>query len=455
MIKNRKKISILIASIIFGIININTSLAVTGTITTETIRIRESATTESKVLDIASLNEKVEILGEENGWYKVNYKGTTGYIYKQYLKSDENNSSSQSTTGGEYTVEPPSSDINSQTTVEPPSSDTNTQTKTEEQTNTQNNTEEPTNEETNTQENKEEKIGTTVNKQTNLYLTPNFSSIKISQIEEGTNIEIINTIGKWSKIKTNKEEGWIPTTVLMAETTNTSEEQQPEEQQKPEETEQTTTQPEKTENRINKTGYISSNASANLRSEPSTSAESLGKLARHTVITVVSEENDWYKVNYEGKEGYISKTLVTIGEVPEETSSRSSELPRTQAISSNQNIVSIAQNYLGNKYVSGGTTPETGFDCSGFTQYVYGQCGITLSRTASSQANNGVPVEKTDLQPGDLLLFSYYGENSIGHVGIYTGNGQFIHSANPKRGVVYDTIESGYYAQNYIGARRF
>ena len=224
-----------------------------------------------------------------------------------------------------------------------------------------------------------------------------------------------------------------------------------------EQPEATTTPAPATEN-LNKSAYISSNASAHLRSGPSTTSESLGKLPKNTKITIISEENGWYKVSYNGKEGYISSALVTEGEPPATTStssasSRGQEEPRTVATVNSDNVVQVAQGYLGNKYVSGGRTPA-GFDCSGFTQYVYAQCGKSISRTSYTQANEGTAVSKSDLQPGDLLLFHYNGSSSIGHVGIYVGNGQFIHAANAKRGVVYDTINSGYYATNYAGARR-
>ena len=118
-------------------------------------------------------------------------------------------------------------------------------------------------------------------------------------------------------------------------------------------------------------------------------------------------------------------------------------------------VVQVAQQYLGSRYVMGGSSPSSGFDCSGFTSYVYGQCGVHISRTSYTQANEGTAVDKANLQAGDLLLFKTNGANGgISHVGIYVGNGQFIHAANPSRGVVYDTINSGYYNTNYAGARR-
>ena len=128
--------------------------------------------------------------------------------------------------------------------------------------------------------------------------------------------------------------------------------------------------------------------------------------------------------------------------------------PAAEPTTSGSDIVSTAQSYLGYNYVSGGSSPSSGFDCSGFTQYVYKQYGINLNRTAADLASNGTPISKDELQPGDLVLFSYYGSGSIGHAGIYIGNGQMIHAANSKRGVVTDTINSGYYAENYVTARR-
>ena len=115
-------------------------------------------------------------------------------------------------------------------------------------------------------------------------------------------------------------------------------------------------------------------------------------------------------------------------------------------------VVSTATSLLGSRYVYGGSSPS-GFDCSGFTSYVYAQNGVSLNRTAAGQLSNGVAVSKSDLQPGDLVMFGSSASN-VYHVGIYVGGGQMIHAANSNRGVVYDTINSGYYANNYYGARR-
>lgn len=115
-------------------------------------------------------------------------------------------------------------------------------------------------------------------------------------------------------------------------------------------------------------------------------------------------------------------------------------------------ILSKAAQYLHTPYVWGGTSPR-GFDCSGFVQYVYRQCGYSLPRVASDQAAAGRKVSRSDLKPGDLVYFSSGGE--INHIGIYVGNGKFIHSSSPSSGgVIYSSLSESYYAARYAGATR-
>jgi cell wall-associated NlpC family hydrolase len=110
-------------------------------------------------------------------------------------------------------------------------------------------------------------------------------------------------------------------------------------------------------------------------------------------------------------------------------------------------VVGIAMRYLGVPYVWGGASPS-GFDCSGLVMYVYAQVGVSLPHYTGAQWNAGVPVSRSDLQPGDLVFF-----DGLGHVGIYIGGGQFIHA--PHTGTVVQVSSmSGWYAATYDGARR-
>jgi cell wall-associated NlpC family hydrolase len=111
------------------------------------------------------------------------------------------------------------------------------------------------------------------------------------------------------------------------------------------------------------------------------------------------------------------------------------------------NVVGIAMQYLGIPYVWGGSTPN-GFDCSGFTAWVYAQVGVSLPHNAAAQFSYGVPVDRFDLQAGDLVFF-----DGLGHVGLYIGGGQFIHAPHTGDVVKISSI-TGWYDSGYVGARR-
>jgi peptidoglycan DL-endopeptidase CwlO len=111
-------------------------------------------------------------------------------------------------------------------------------------------------------------------------------------------------------------------------------------------------------------------------------------------------------------------------------------------------VVGIAMQYLGTPYVWGGASPG-GFDCSGFVMYVYSQVGVSLPHNAAAQYGYGTYVPRDQLQPGDLVFF-----DGLGHVGIYIGGGQFIHSPHTGDVVKISSLSDSWYASTYVGAKR-
>jgi hypothetical protein len=119
-----------------------------------------------------------------------------------------------------------------------------------------------------------------------------------------------------------------------------------------------------------------------------------------------------------------------------------------------EDLVATAKKYIGIKYAWGGTSPSTGFDCSGFTSYVYKQYDITLPRMTTDQFKGGTAVKKADLVQGDLVFFTTY-KAGASHAGIYVGSGKFIHASSSK-GITISSIDDPYYwGSRYLGARRY
>ena len=193
-------------------------------------------------------------------------------------------------------------------------------------------------------------------------------------------------------------------------------------------------------------------ALVNLRAKPNSSAEQLKQLEQGETVNIIGLNNGWYKVDYitvlGWTTGYIRSDLLDLTEVPPQNSSYTYQ----QSVA--QQLVNYSMNYLGVPYVWGGTT-TSGFDCSGFTQYVFRQFGYELYRVAESQMlYNGATVSKSELQVGDLVFFAntYASNEAATHVGIYIGGNQFIHAASG--GVKITDLSNDYYAVRYAGARR-
>lgn len=195
--------------------------------------------------------------------------------------------------------------------------------------------------------------------------------------------------------------------------------------------------------------------SVNVRSGPSTSYASYGKVNYGDTLTALSLADGWYQISYPPAESgvaYISADYISLT-VPATRADATVSYGAAAENSAGARVVQIAEQYLGIPYVYGGSTPA-GFDCSGFTSYVFKQMGYSLYRSSYQQINNGIPVSKSELLPGDLLLFKRQGASRIHHVGIYVGDGMMIHSPQTGDVIKYTSIVSGYYNNCYYAARR-
>ena len=404
------------------------SFASTGKVTTDTLRLRKEASTDSSTIALLSANDEVEILGEEYGWYKVKSGENVGYVAAQYISVLSNTNSTSS------------EDLNKDNNNEEEATQDEPQEENQEQNNENSENEAPV-------EEKETKKVLEAGEK--IYITPLINSIILDTLEEQKDIEIVSEISGWTYIKIGTKSGWVRTdNIKEVEVTN----------QNPEENNNTNTSSQKI-------GYISG-TSVNFRKTPNTSGEVITKLKRNAQVTIKNESDGWAEIEYDGNTGYVSTDYIT--DKPQETTSRSSVTrtatttttkdttpsaaktaasePQVTGNFTGSDVVAYAKKYLGCKYVYGGSSPS-GFDCSGFTSYVYKHFGVSLSRTSSGQASNGRKVSnKSDLQVGDIVCFSSSSKSkTIGHVGIYIGGGQFIHAANSRKGVIISNVTGGGY----------
>ena len=503
----------LLILIYIGLVVINTKVyaAQSGKTIKDNVRIRKEASTDSSVVETANINESVTILDKEDNWYKIELerdgKTYSGYIREDMLEVDEEKQEEVKEQNEKN--EEPSNSENTNNKIEikegyTAKADVNLEIRLLPIINS-----EPI---SNIEKEAEFKIIEILNKWSYIESGEKSGWILTSKLEGSKNTEenkeTTENEQKENEKEAEKESNEVNNTENQEENKNENKEEQKteekngekvEEEKKEEETEKVEEEKNSEEPKIeqkNETKYVSVDT-LNVRESADSKSKIIDQLDINYKVTVLEVVNDeWAKIEKNGKTGYVSnkylsdqKTAITsrsgetsrenneennsntenkqIEEKVEEQVEEKNEEVKAVENNNNENeekntsdsstkgsdVVAYAKQYLGCKYVMGGTSPS-GFDCSGFTTYVYKHFGISLSRTSGAQASNGRKVEKSDLQPGDILIYRDSANSKVGHVGIYIGGNQFIHAANPRKGVIITSMSDSYYTVRYVGARR-
>lgn len=281
-----------------------------------------------------------------------------------------------------------------------------------------------------------------------LRASPSTSSKTLAYANQNEVVVLLSKTGSWYKVLYNLQEGYMHQDHLTVSTIKNVE-----------------------------LGYGNVNYSkVNMRTGPGTSYQAIGQSSKGDLAYIIGFNKQWYKVIWGDEICYIRSDYLSLKEAPYENRASSKSplffrrgastgTPVSVSALKNSNnyiagnttskadkIIATAKKYIGVPYVWGGESPS-GFDCSGFVQYVFKVHGISLNRTTETQYKHGSYVSKSNLKPGDLVFFQNTYRAGISHVGIYIGNGQFIHASSSK-GVTISNLSSSYYTSHYYGARR-
>lgn len=292
------------------------------------------------------------------------------------------------------------------------------------------------------------------------------AKVKFS-LKQGTKVQVAAVCGHWCKMRTMAGDyGWVAGWLIKFVPPGSA----------------VTTQEAGETVEVN-VGWVARPV-VNLRTGPSTDSPSSGDARLGTRLLIIGKKPGWYKVALEdGNIGWMSSRLIDtraerqvryrLASAKDASKSSAASLERASLsgsadfpspTSSNHSdddsgcglgadLVATARQYLGCAYVRGSSRPGA-FDCSGFTSFVHRAHGIDISRSSRDQFRQGTPVSRNDLQPGDVVFFENTYRAGISHVGLYVGDGKFIHAANPRCGVKITGLDSDYYARRYVGARR-
>lgn len=374
-------------------------------ITASSLNVRSGPGTSYDVVGSLKKGASVKTYGTKNGWYKIKYDGKTAYINSDYTSTKAPSGSSSSSSS---------------------SASSSTETK---------------------------KVYITASS-LNVRSGPGTDYKVVGSLKEGAAVNTYGTKDGWYKIKYNDKTAYISKKYTSTKAPSGS-------------SGSSDTSSDSSGSSTSVSYNVKITASAlNVRSGPSTDYSIKGTLYEGDVVKATGLSDGWYKIKFNGDTGYISSKYATktsdsvssgsgsssSGSSGDSSSSDSSSSSSSLSSSERSEIVSLAKSKLGCSYVYGAEGPNT-FDCSGFTQWLYKQFGISIPRNSSAQWSGCNKISKSSLKPGDLVFFSNSSSgDSVGHVAMYIGNDTIIHAANSDSGVITSSLSSNYYSQHYIGS---
>ena len=363
------------------------------TVTADVLNVRSGAGTGHNVISKVKSGQVLQVIGQENGWFKVSVNGQTGYVSGDFV-----------TTGGNK---------GTTTTVQ-------------------------------------QGTGTyTVNVSSlNVRTGPSASHTVLGSVNKGKTVQVVGEAQDWFKINFNGGTGYVSKDFVTKGGSAVSNE-----------TQQPTTNNNNTTTVQTGGSYVVNTGALKVRTGPATYNPVIGGVTNGKVLNVTGAENGWYKINHNGRTGYVSadfvkfvkggvNNVVTGGNQGNQGTTNQVQKP-TAPTGDTSSVASFARSFNGANYVFGGTTPA-GFDCSGFIHYVLNQTGNKGARQTvagywSSKTKTSNP------QPGDLVYFSNTYKSGLSHMGVYLGNGQFISAENEKDGVRISSINNSYWAKHLTG----
>ncbi|PGK38092.1 peptidase P60 [Bacillus anthracis] len=357
------------------------------TVTADVLNVRSGAGTGHNVISKVKSGQVLQVIGQENGWFKVTVNGQTGYVSGDFV-----------TTGGQK---------GTTTTVQ-------------------------------------QGTGTyTVNVSSlNVRTGPSTSHTVLGSVNKGKTVQVVGEVQDWFKINFNGGTGYVSKDFVTKGGSAVSNQ-----------TQQPTTNNNTTTVQTDGS-YVVNTGALKVRTGPATYNAVIGGVTNGTVLNVTGAENGWYKINHNGRTGYVSADFVKfvkggVNNVTNNVQQPVKDVQKPTTGGDTSSIAGFARSLNGSPYRTAGTTPA-GFDCSGFIHYVLNQTGHKGARQTvagywSSKTKTSNP------QPGDLVYFQNTYKSGPSHMGVYLGNGQFISAETDATGVRISSVSNSYWSKHMLG----